>query len=238
MKNSPNPVTGVIQRGFRHFSQRTTAFFRRSGKRFWLLHLTALIPAVVLILSGADPRILAAVQQPANQPVHHTAEWVSEFGEFQYSTLAVAAVTGLMAWGFRSRKLRGAAVAVLVAGILGGVLVNVCRPTFGRARPHQEEDGRFTWFRMNSRYQGFPSGHTSSTTSSMVALAVTCPPMAIPAVGCSIAVGWSRMQLNRHYLSDVMGGLVLGSICGFWGAAVARTREDGQKDVDGTAEEP
>lgn len=79
-----------------------------------------------------------------------------------------------------------------------------------------ENGGEFTYFRMNSRYQGFPSGHTTSTTASLSALAYLAPSLAVPAWIASVAVGWSRMQVNRHYLSDVLGGLLLGSFCGFW----------------------
>lgn len=190
---------------------------------------------LMVLFSGEDARILKHIQQPTESQTHTTAEWVSESGEFQYSTLVLAGICLLLSiW---KRGLRKTAVVVLVAGLLGGVLVNVFRPTFGRARPQMEENGRFTFFRMNSRYQGFPSGHTTSTTASLSALAFRHPAVAIPAWIGSVGVGWSRMQVNRHYLSDVMGGLMLGSFCGYWAFWIYKERredqESGDKDGEG-----
>lgn len=211
------------------------------GKPIAITYTLLAVPVLILILTGKDPGILTAIQQPDNSSTHKIAEWVSEFGEFQYSTLLVAALFGVIAWmrkGLARVRFREIAVGILIAGLLGGVLVNVFRPTFGRARPHQNEDGRFTWFRMNSRYQGFPSGHTSSTTASMTALAILCPPAAAPAAATSLAVGWSRMQRNKHYLSDVLGGLMLGSFCGLWTSLTMREMRSRQQISNPPPEDP
>lgn len=218
-ESSPNrpAILGV-------FFQRTGVFFARHGKRFAMIYGALSIPLLVLILSGVDPEILTWVQRPEDPATDKAAEWISEFGEFQYSSLAIAVVFLCLGWSRGSARLKRIGLAVLISGILGGVSVNIFRPAFGRARPHQMEDGRFTWFRMNSRYQGFPSGHTTSTTASMTALAILCPPAAPPAIAASVAVGWSRMQRNKHYFSDVLGGWLLGSFCGIWGIAVLRPK--------------
>lgn len=220
------------------FFQRTGRFLSLSGRRLAVIYGAFFIPVFGLILSGADPDILKFVQRPENSTANLAAEWISEFGEFQYSSLAIAAIFLCLAWSRRSGRLRTIGLALLISGILGGVSVNVFRPAFGRARPHQMEDGRFTWFRMNSRYQGFPSGHTTSTTASMTALAVLYPPAAAPAIAVSVAVGWSRMQRNKHYLSDVIGGWLLGSFCGLWGIAILRPKSPSQSDSSMPASVP
>ena len=66
------------------------------------------------------------------------------------------------------------------------------------------------------KYYSFPSGHT---TSSFSVVGVTMLRCGLPVVACVLAlaclIGFSRIYLRVHYLSDVVAGVVLGIICGF-----------------------
>lgn len=215
-ENSGHHWLNKIGMAFIWFLNGSRSFFRQKSQVLLTGLVLGSLPILGIIFSGQDKSILTQIQQPTPSHTHKAAQYLSEFGEFQYSTLLVSGIF-IAAGIIKSRRAwRRVGYGVLVAGIIGGILVNVFRPTFGRARPHMEDGGEFTYFRMNSRYQGFPSGHTTSTTASLSALAFLAPHFAAPACILSVAVGWSRMQVNRHYLSDVMGGLLLGSFCGFW----------------------
>ncbi|MBC7537632.1 MAG: phosphatase PAP2 family protein [Bacteriovorax sp.] len=61
----------------------------------------------------------------------------------------------------------------------------------------------------------FPSLHAASTTAFLIALLFLHHPWA-PWVGLwAVIVIFSRLYLGVHYLSDLLGGIILGLFCGF-----------------------
>ena len=75
----------------------------------------------------------------------------------------------------------------------------------------------------------YPSGHTSSsfTTAAVVSNHFGLK-FGIPAFVLATYVGLSRLQENRHYLSDVIAGAALGSYIGF---KVARRRKSSNNQM-------
>jgi membrane-associated phospholipid phosphatase len=81
----------------------------------------------------------------------------------------------------------------------------------GRERPDQ------------SSSDSFPSGHASQTFASATVLGRHLGPYAAaPAFGAAAYVAMSRVNQNRHYLSDVLFGCGLGVAVGW---ASARTEQ-------------
>lgn len=75
----------------------------------------------------------------------------------------------------------------------------------------------------------FPSGHTTGTTALCVSLLVVLFPVlhrrgravaVVGAVALSVAVAASRVLLGVHYPSDVIGGLLAGSLVALMAAAL------------------
>jgi len=75
----------------------------------------------------------------------------------------------------------------------------------------------------------FPSGHTTGTTALCVSLLVVLYPVlrrrgravaVVAAVALSVAVAASRVLLGVHYPSDVVGGLLAGSVVALTAAAL------------------
>ena len=63
---------------------------------------------------------------------------------------------------------------------------------------------------------GYPSGHTSvSFASAAVVYKHFGPLVGVPAFIASTYIGLSRLQANKHYLSDVVAGAVLGGYIGY-----------------------
>ncbi len=66
------------------------------------------------------------------------------------------------------------------------------------------------------KYYSFPSGHT---TSSFSVVGVTLLRCGFPILGgvlfLALLMGFSRIYLRVHYLSDVVAGAILGFMCGF-----------------------
>ena len=115
------------------------------------------------------------------------------------------------------------AAALGVNYLIGEVLI---KKSVGRDRPStwiSDEDMKIN----KPKDHSFPSGHSASSfcaftvtawCSSFCAFTVTawcCPPWIwIPALLLACAIAFSRMYLRVHYLTDVLGGIVLGIIDG------------------------
>lgn len=65
------------------------------------------------------------------------------------------------------------------------------------------------------KYYSFPSGHTASSFSVFAVVFVLCNTYIwLPVLVVSAMMGFSRIYLRVHYLSDVVAGVVLGIVCG------------------------
>jgi undecaprenyl-diphosphatase len=104
-------------------------------------------------------------------------------------------------------------VAPLVLGIsvLGTlVLSSATKVLVDRDRPHFADPVA------HAAGQSYPSGHALTSFVAVLAVLVVCPPRArriaaAPALLVIAAVGFSRLILGVHYLSDVVGGWLLGA---------------------------
>ena len=131
-----------------------------------------------------------------------------------HSTAAVSALTTAFAIYLLWRGYRYWLISTLLT-VFGGMLLNVVlKNVFHRARPHFDDP-----ILTLSSY-GFPSGHTMAATcfygvlaafavwkirtwsGRLVALAL--------AVFLIVLVGFSRIYLGAHYLSDVLGAMAEG----------------------------
>ena len=116
-----------------------------------------------------------------------------------------AAVTVLFAVGrtVEAPRFRDVTYDWLEAYFLNAGLTNLLKVTVGRERPNGEDD------------MSFPSGHASTAfTLAAVAERHFGWKVGAPAYMIAGAIAVSRLQRNKHYLSDVVAGATLGYIVG------------------------
>lgn len=124
---------------------------------------------------------------------------------------------------FAIRRRGWAAVAVLLCGIISAPLVTEIKSFLERPRPHDQLVG--------VTLSAYPSGHVAnlSATIVVIALLVGWRWFAVLAVLLTAAMASSRTYLNVHWITDDLGGLLLG--CGLallvWGALARRIRAEG-----------
>ncbi len=102
-------------------------------------------------------------------------------------------------------KLADTGIVTVEATLVSGMIVLGLKYAVGRERPDESDD------------KSFPSNHATGTA----ALAASISEMydwdakiAVPLYALTAFVGASRLDDNEHYLSDVVGGIALGTIIG------------------------
>lgn len=206
---------------------------RTAGVRFVVLGAGLLTSGILLSLwirSGID--VANARDLSLNTWFHDRADTpgvLREFSTFvswigagsQIVPIELAFVFGLLAF----RRWRWA-VFVLVSAMGGHVLSNLTKHIVERPRP--------PWFILYPGqspldFPSFPSGHTTSGMAGLVAIAITLwfvlprPSSTIlaPIIGViGVFQGPSRLLLAKHWVTDVLGGLLFGSgwLLLVWGA--------------------
>lgn len=111
--------------------------------------------------------------------------------------LVVLAGVGLLSGATGRAAVLEAAVALIPVNLT----VEALKWTVGRTRP--DGDSR----RKNS---AFPSSHAANAFAVATVIARRWRRLAVPIAAFALAVAFSRMYLDRHWLSDVSGGALIG----------------------------
>lgn len=118
-------------------------------------------------------------------------------------------------------KTRRFGTAMLIGLILGALMTNLCIKIWvARPRPYADENGFFypLWQMMGMHMESdksFPSGHTTAAFASMIPVfALGNKRFSWLALVFAFLMGVSRIYLVVHFPSDVLGGLIVGTIAG------------------------
>jgi membrane-associated phospholipid phosphatase len=174
-----------------------------------VLALLAVVVRSTDVLAGIDSSVADWGNQHAGAWSHDALTLVTRLGETPVVVVVAALVAAVEYTRTRSRWV----VPFLLAVILGDkLLTEAIKQIVDRARPEIEAVAA-------TLGPSFPSGHTSTAAASWAAFALVAgrwwgrpawPALAGGAVGIAVAVAASRVLLDVHWLTDVLGGLALG----------------------------
>lgn len=197
-------------------------------KRGLVLLSTLAVAAVGVSTFPHDVRVHHWLTDQRVESVRMFAQYVSKWGDYTTGTFILVAGLWVAGAVFKRRTWRTASIACLLAASFAGLLINPGRSVFGRPRPNTEVQDGFTGLNLSRKYHSFPSGHSGTSFGTATALAVAVPAVGIPALAGAALVGWSRMYVREHYLTDVIVGASIGTFFGWAFGMAARRRKSFQ----------
>ncbi|MDQ1721921.1 MAG: hypothetical protein QOI26_1655 [Pseudonocardiales bacterium] len=229
--------------------EREAAGRRRFAGRAVLVFVIAFVAAVlflaILLLVTSSSSVLLRLDRSTANDLHRfdlthpgfisVMRWLSNSGQTLVWFLVTAVVTGWLLW----RRLRRLAIFVLVTVLGSSLLNNLVKLVVHRARPHLSDPVAV------AAGKSFPSGHAQAAIVGYgVLLAVFLPiiprrwrPAAVTVAALLVLlIGFSRIALGVHYLSDVVAAYLIGTVWLLGMISAFRTwrREEGKPvgDVD------
>lgn len=188
--------------------------------------LCALAGMVVACAFALDSGVVALVREHANGTGRWLAGRVSYWGDW-YGVFAI----GLLIWWVGKKK--GSAEVKRLALIMGlcaaiaGLGANGIRAVTGRARPFSEAapgwygpaKGLRVWTKGARDYQSFPSAHTSVVAGFFAPLVLRArlrggKALALLGLAGIGLMGWARVWVGAHHVSDVTVAALLGLVVG------------------------
>lgn len=190
-------------------------FAGKSGQSILLWVMTGF--AIIISILFFDRDSIDAVRSTEHTLLYPFFLYITRLGEsFYYIALPliIAFICGAYS---RSCGLR----MIYISGsvLLSGLIVNILKPVFGRARPDiMLSKGIFGFYPFHfdvvgdgaHLYHSFPSGHSATAASVAIALTMIYPRGRYFFFLFAIIVSLSRVMVMRHYPSDIFSGMFIG----------------------------
>ena len=194
----------------------------RYGLRVTLFALAFLLVAIPFGLLLDQVKGNGALVRVDTSAARHLHDWVRQSDDlvralkiltfFGSPLWFYVIVTPAVVWVWRRGHVR-LAIFMIVTAVGGGLLDTVVKEVVDRARPSLVDPVA------TAHGKSFPSGHAMSSTFVYGALLLVflpviarrCRSVLVGGVVVLVAaIGFSRLALGVHYISDVVGGFVLG----------------------------
>jgi membrane-associated phospholipid phosphatase len=176
---------------------------------YWLIGIV--IAAIVMVAAFYfDEPVRNFMAHHQNRAVHNFMHKVSRFGDWP-EHFALGLVLAGIAWWRGSKKWTRIFLAMLAALAIAGLVGRGIKIATGRARPSVRAEE--VWNRFSTKYHAFPSGHVAASTAFFGVLFFANRRAGLACLAIPILIGFSRMYVNAHYLSDVVFAAILGMLC-------------------------
>jgi membrane-associated phospholipid phosphatase len=184
---------------------------KRSAVFYWLIGI-AIAAIAIAAAFHFDDTVRDFIAQHQNRAVRILMRNVSRFGDWP-SHVGLGLLLLGIAWRRGSKKWTRVFLSMLIAMAIAGVAGHVIKRTIPRARPSVKSELHWGGPRFSSKYHAFPSGHMAASTAFFGVLILVRRRVGLACLSISILIGFSRMYIGAHYLSDVVCAAVLGFLC-------------------------
>jgi membrane-associated phospholipid phosphatase len=140
---------------------------------------------------------------------------VDQLGNAPYSIPMAAGITGLSLTG-KNKELQDAAFTSLQASLVAALITGVGKFVIGRARPDEKKGPHF-FNPIRGFNKSFPSGHSSTAFALIVPWVYYYPgPLTYVLLALPASTALARMIFERHWLTDVLTGSLIGILTGYY----------------------
>ena len=184
---------------------------KRAAVFYWLIGI--IIAAIAIVAAfHFDDAVRDFMAQHQSPMMRNFMRNVSLFGDWPSHAVLGLMLLGI-AWRRHSKKWMRIFLSMLVAMAIAGVAGTVIKRSVPRARPSVKSELRWGGPRFSTKYHAFPSGHVGASAAFFGALIFARRRIGLACLPIPILIGFSRMYLGAHYLSDVVCAAVLGILC-------------------------
>ncbi len=178
---------------------------------YWLIGIV--ISAIAIgIAFHFDDAVRDFIAQHQDPTMRNFMCKVSFFGDWPTHLVLGLLLLGI-AWRRHSQKWMRIFLSMLVAMAIAGIVGTIIKRSVPRARPSVKSELRWGGPRFSTKYHAFPSGHVGASTAFFGVLIFARRRVGVACLPIPILIGFSRMYLGAHYLSDVICAAVLGVLC-------------------------
>lgn len=142
--------------------------------------------------------LLVDVNSPVLAAISHAMDWIGG-GWVAILVVPIGAAVALLIM-----RRPWSALFFIAAEAVSVVVVQVLKSLFGRVRPEE--------ILVVSDYGSYPSGHVANAATIAMAAVVLFPRVWVMIVGAAwvLLMAFSRTYLHAHWLSDTVGGALVG----------------------------
>ncbi len=175
--------------------------------------------------------VFAGFDQSITLLIHNLYEWGGDLMTMIMEIISLLGKHGmfLIALGLILlffKKTRRFGTAMCVGLFLGALLVNIyLKVAIARPRPYTLDFYKQLWMTVGANVESdfcFPSGHTNAAFAAMVPVFILGKKRwSWLALVFAVLMGISRIYLVVHFPSDVLGGMITGTVVGMIGTFCA-----------------
>ena len=199
---------------------------KRAALFYWVIGI--LIVAVIIAASFYfDEPVRQFMLAHQNSTTRSFMTSVSRFGDWPEHVLVGLALLALAQWRGSvewKRILLAMMIALAIAGLIGrGIKIST-----GRARPGVKAEQMWNGPHFTgAKFHSFPSGHVDASMGFFGVLFFARRRLGLACLPIPILIGFSRLYLSAHYLSDVVCAAVLGILSALivWRFALSKIRD-------------
>ena len=191
----------------------SSLYFRKSKWYFSVLFLLFLIGSLLLVVYGKGKSFML-LNQYHTSSLNDFFTYYTHVGDGLFS-LCIVVLLFLV-------KKKKEALAVLLSFLISGLLAQILKNLITSPRPKlfftSDQYAQFIEGVTLSNNSSFPSGHTTSAfaVATVLILLIQNKSWQLPILIAATLVGYSRIYLGQHFLTDVLIGAFIGTISGIY----------------------
>ncbi|MFL6513582.1 MAG: phosphatase PAP2 family protein [Chthoniobacterales bacterium] len=184
-------------------------------RKVWIWVIIAAAGAAVLMAAFLfDPIVRDWMLNHRNRDLRIAMAAVSRYGDWpEHVVLGLLLLS--VAWWRKNTRWARIFLAMLIACAIAGAAARVLKIGTGRARPSVKTESAWNGPRLAEKYHAFPSGHMAASTAFFAVLAFVSWRIGLACAAIPLLIGFSRMYVAAHYLSDVVFAAFLGVLCAY-----------------------